>query len=109
MLAFLWTVQLLILQGKGKDVQCPSRNLLLGEDGDLSGQRLTGLTLDGYIFPFAVNNVVLGGERDGLTGDFRGAEWAGATFDPTGKRLFVNNFTAGIISAITGQWARGSL
>jgi uncharacterized protein len=87
----------------------PSGNLLLCEDGDLSGQRLAGLTLDGVIFPFAVNNVVLSGERNGLTGDFRGAEWAGATFDPSGKWLFVNNFAPGITFAITGPWARGSL
>ncbi len=87
----------------------PGGNLLLCEDGDLSGQRLAGLTLDGQIFPFAVNNVVLSGERNGFAGDFRGAEWAGATFDPTGKWLFVNNFTPGITFAITGPWAKGSL
>jgi secreted PhoX family phosphatase len=86
----------------------PNGNLLLCEDGDLDGLRLAGLTLDGQVFPFAVNNVVLNGERNGLKGDFRGAEWAGATFDPTGKWLFVNNFAPGITFAITGPWARGA-
>ena len=37
-------------------------------------------------------------------GDYRGAEWAGATFSPDGATLFVNIQTPGITFAITGPW-----
>jgi secreted PhoX family phosphatase len=36
--------------------------------------------------------------------DYSGFEWAGATFDPTGKWLFVNIQDPGITFAITGPW-----
>jgi secreted PhoX family phosphatase len=42
-------------------------------------------------------------------GDFRGIEFAGACFDPTGRVLFVSIQTPGITFAITGPWARGNL
>ena len=79
-------------------------DIVLCEDGDLTGQRLQGLTADGQVFPLAQNNVVLRGEKNGLTGDFRGVEWAGATFSPDGKWLFANIQTPGITFAITGPW-----
>ncbi|HZN61682.1 MAG TPA: alkaline phosphatase PhoX [Planctomycetota bacterium] len=87
----------------------PRGGIILCEDGDLTGQRLQGLTLDGQIFEFARNNVQLNGERNGLTGDFRGIEWAGATYSHDGKWLFVNIQTPGITFAITGPWSNGSL
>ncbi|HZL70919.1 MAG TPA: alkaline phosphatase PhoX [Planctomycetota bacterium] len=87
----------------------PRGGLILCEDGSLDGQRLQGLTLDGQIFEFARNNVVLNGERNSLTGDFRGIEWAGATFDWKGEWLFANIQTPGITFAITGPWHKGSL
>ncbi len=49
-------------------------------------------------------NVQLSGERNGLKGDFRRSEWAGATHSPDGKWLFVNNQVPGITFAITGDW-----
>jgi len=79
-------------------------DIVLCEDGDLSGQRLQGLSLDGQVFPIARNNVVLHGEKNGFTGDFRGFEWAGATWSPDGKWLFANIQTPGITFAITGPW-----
>jgi secreted PhoX family phosphatase len=79
-------------------------DIVLCEDGDLSGQRLQGLSLDGQVFPIARNNVVLHGEKNGLAGDFRGFEWAGATWSPDGKWLFANIQTPGITFAITGPW-----
>ena len=36
--------------------------------------------------------------------DYRGSEWAGATFSPDGKTLFVNIQTPGVTFAITGPW-----
>jgi len=86
----------------------PRGGLVLCEDG--SGEEfLHGLTIDGEIFKFASNNVVLNGERNGLVGDFRGSEWAGATYSPDGEWLFANIQTPGITFAITGPWAEGAL
>jgi secreted PhoX family phosphatase len=85
----------------------PRGGLVLCEDGDVVPQRLHGLTQDGRIFPLAANNVVLNGERNGITGDFRGDEWCGATFSGDGRWLFVNMQTPGITYAITGPWGTG--
>lgn len=52
----------------------------------------------------AWNNVQLQGEKHGLRGDFRGSEWAGATFSPDGRWLFANLQSPGIRLAITGPW-----
>jgi uncharacterized protein len=86
----------------------PRGGLVLCEDG--SGEEfLHGLTVDGEIFPFAKNTVVLNGERNGFVGDFRGSEWAGACYSPDGKWLFANLQSPGITVAITGPWASGAL
>jgi secreted PhoX family phosphatase len=86
----------------------PRGGLVLCEDG--SGEEfLHGLTVDGEIFPFAKNAVVLNGERNGIAGDFTGSEWAGACYSPDGKWLFANIQSPGITFAITGPWAAGAL
>jgi uncharacterized protein len=86
----------------------PRGGLVLCEDG--SGQEfMHGLTVEGEIFRFAQNNVVLNGERNGLVGDFRGSEWAGACYSPDGKWLFANIQSPGITFAITGPWMSGAL
>ena len=86
----------------------PRGGLVLCEDG--SGQEfLHGLTIDGEIFQFARNNVVLNGERNGIVGDFRGSEWAGACYSPDGEWLFANIQSPGITFAITGPWLEGAL
>jgi hypothetical protein len=87
----------------------PRGGLLLCEDGDLNGTRLVGVGKDGRPFPFAQNDVVLAGEVNGFTGDFRGSEWCGACFDPSGRWLFVNVQDPGLTLAITGPWERGPL
>ena len=78
----------------------------LCEDGQ-GEDHVRGLTTSGEIFPFATNNVVLGGERNGLEGDFRDSEFAGATFSPDGRWLFFNVQTPGISFAVTGPWEAG--
>jgi uncharacterized protein len=90
----------------------PRGGLVLCEDG--SGREfLHGLTPDGEIFPFAENNIVLPPEfqqSKGYSGDFRGSEWAGATFEPkNGNWLFANIQSPGVTFAITGPWRRGTL
>ncbi|MEM6779608.1 MAG: alkaline phosphatase PhoX [Planctomycetota bacterium] len=85
----------------------PHGGLVLCEDGDYGDdeypQRIHLLSQDGHLLPLAVNDVQLRGEK-GFRGDFRGREWAGATFSPDGKWLFANIQTPGITFAITGPW-----
>ncbi|MGH7306493.1 MAG: alkaline phosphatase PhoX [Candidatus Rokuibacteriota bacterium] len=86
----------------------PRGGLVLCEDGGGS-EFLHGLTVDGEIFRFAQNNVVLNGERNAIVGDFRGSEFAGATYSPDGKWLFFNIQSPGITIAVTGPWRDGAL
>ena len=86
----------------------PRGGLVLCEDGG-GEEFLHGLTVKGTIFPFAKNNVVLNGERNGIIGDFRGSEWAGACYSPDGNWLFANIQSPGITFAITGPWQKGGL
>ncbi len=74
------------------------RGLVVCEDGE-GTQRMRGLTREGRIFDFASN----------LVPGFEHREFAGATFSPDGKTLFVNIQTPGLTFAIWGPWAKGSL
>jgi secreted PhoX family phosphatase len=86
----------------------PRGGLVLCEDG--SGEEfMHGLTVNGEIFPFAKNNVILNGERNGFVGSFTGAEFAGACYSPDGEWLFANIQSPGITFAITGPWETGAL
>ena len=106
----------LIFESPGKDVLdmpdnicvSPRGGLVLCEDG-ATDNFVRGLSLDGDIFPFARNNVVVDGERNGFAGDFRAREFAGATYSPDGRWLFFNAQTPGITFAVTGPWAGGNL
>jgi len=88
------------------------------EDAFGPGERLMGLTPAGETYVFAKNNVMLspadiagaGKSAEFVEeGDHRQNEFAGATFDPSGRWLFVNTQTPGITFAITGPWERGLL
>lgn len=82
----------------------PHGGLLLCEDSGNRRQLLRGLTTGGRIFDFATNLV-----HDG--------EWAGATFSPDGRVLFVNiqgdsrgePKKLGMSFAIWGPWESGAL
>ena len=102
----------------------PRGGVLMCEDGGGvadefgQGERLLGLTPAGETYVFAKNNVTLDPgalSKAGKSAEFveavdhRDDEWAGATFDPTGRMLFVNIQTPGITFAITGPWERGML
>ncbi len=52
---------------------------------------------------------MLNGERNGIIGDFRGTEFAGACYSPNGQWLFGNLQGPGITFAITGPWGTGAL
>jgi uncharacterized protein len=86
----------------------PRGGILLCEDNNYGAaeypQRMFGLSQDGKLVKFAENNIQLAGQRNGFSGDFRTNEWAGCSFSPEGKWLFVNIQTPGITFAITGPW-----
>ena len=91
----------------------PRGGIVLCEDGD-GLEYLHGLTADGAVFPFALNNVVIpAGGVPGKSvnpGTYTGSEWAGSVFEPkNGNWLFANLQSPGITFAITGPWRRGSL
>jgi secreted PhoX family phosphatase len=99
----------------------PRGGVLACEDGGGTmdeygfGNRLLGLTTSGESYLFAKNNVVLSDadvRRIGkkvAANDYRGSEFCGACFDPTGQFLFVNAQAPGITFAIWGPWGRGPL
>ena len=108
----------LLFQSPGADVLnapdnicvSPRGGLVLCEDG--SGEEfLHGLTVDGEIFPFAKNSVLLPEAHNELVpaGDYRSSEWAGACYSPDGPWLFANIQSPGITFAITGPWKSGAL
>lgn len=101
----------------------PRGGILTCDDGAAAvdrygtGQRLMGFRNDGLAYIFAKNNAQLSPAdiaRIGKTGqfdpaDYRGAEFCGATFDWTGRTLFVNSQSPGVTYAISGPWALGNL
>jgi uncharacterized protein len=106
----------LVYESPGKEVLnmpdniciSPRGGLVLCEDGT-ENPCIHGLTAGGEIFRFARNNVVLNGERNGIKGDFRSREMAGATFSADGRWLFFNVQTPGFTVALTGPWDKGFL
>lgn len=91
----------------------PRGGIVLCEDGS-EGEYLHGLTTDGQIFPFALNQIVIpaGGVpgKSVAPGNYSGSEWCGSTFEPkNGNWLFANAQSPGITFAITGPWRTGSL
>ena len=72
----------------------PRGTLVLCEDHD-QGNYLRGLTTDGDLFSIARNTIGSGND-----------EFAGSTFSPDGRTLFVNiQASRGLTFAIWGDWA----
>ena len=73
------------------------------------GTRLLQVDGNGLVRVMGENNMDLGEAIPGKPmiepNDYRDSEWAGATFSPDGKTLFVNIQTPGVTFAITGPWA----
>ena len=77
----------------------PRKCALMCEDGPVENY-LRGVTPEGEIFDFALN-AVAGRQQE---------EFAGSTFTPDGKVLFVNQqASSGLTFAIWGPWKRGVL
>ena len=87
----------------------PRGSIVLCEDSYLPVARMRGLTPDGKVIALADNDMQFNGELHDLTGDYRTQEWAGVTFSPDGKWMFVNIQTPGVTFAITGPWGEGLL
>ncbi|MFN0184151.1 MAG: alkaline phosphatase PhoX [Aquabacterium sp.] len=94
----------------------PRGALLVCEDGDAVPQALRGLTLDGTIFPFCLNNADFTANGIGryvrpsgrvFDLDWREQEFTGASFHH--EWLFVNIQRPGVTLAITGPWENGAL
>ena len=92
-------------------------SIILCEDGggiqSTSGQFIAGARLllvgeNNIARPVAENNINLStpvSDRESIAvGDYRSSEWAGATFTPDGKTLYVNIQSPGVTFAIEGPW-----
>ena len=82
------------------------RNLL---GGYARGTRLLRVDGNGVVRVMGENNMNIAEAIPGKPmiepDDYRGSEWAGATFSPDGRTLFVNIQSPGVTFAITGPWA----
>ena len=93
----------------GLVLACEDGGGLQNAAGELvRGTRLLALGRDGRAVEIGENNIVLDTPIPGRpaieTADYRGSEWAGATFSPDGKTLFVNIQSPGVTFAIDGPW-----
>ncbi|MBC8123819.1 MAG: DUF839 domain-containing protein, partial [Gemmatimonadaceae bacterium] len=79
-----------VLDNPDNIVVAPFGDLFLCEDGDAT-QFVVGVTPQGELYQFARNAV-------------NDNEFAGATFSPDGKTMFVNIQTPGYTFAISGPW-----
>ncbi|MEM7203505.1 MAG: alkaline phosphatase PhoX [Planctomycetota bacterium] len=96
---------------RGGILVCEDGSGLAGPGGRVVGTRMLGIDRQGGSFVFAENNMVIDDPLPGrpfiLPGDYRGSEWAGATFDPFSRFFYVNIQTPGVTFIISGPWRRG--
>ncbi|MEW5535975.1 alkaline phosphatase PhoX, partial [Streptomyces virginiae] len=70
------------------------------EDGG-GAQYVFGVTAGGEVYPVARNADDIGGPGAPEWGEF-----AGVTFSPDGRTMYVNAYTPGTTFAVTGPWRR---
>jgi uncharacterized protein len=99
----------------------PRGGIIVCEDGGNSadpfgtGTRILGISAQGDSFIFCKNNISLsaaqitGADKSIAPGNYRGSEFAGACWEPSGRILFCNIQTPGITFAITGPWGVGGI
>ncbi|MGW1552235.1 alkaline phosphatase PhoX [Streptomyces sp. NPDC002346] len=100
---------LVVVFGPGTDVQLPGEspdNICLTSDGGLmvcedgnGAQHVFGVTRHGEVYAMARGRQNIGTAEDPEWGEF-----AGVTFAPDGRTMFVNCYTPGTTFAVTGPW-----
>ncbi|MGW1719542.1 alkaline phosphatase PhoX [Streptomyces sp. NPDC002156] len=90
------------LPGESPDNIClaPSGGLMVCEDGE-GAQHVYGVTRGGEVYAMARNAQNIGTESAPEWGEF-----AGVTFSPDGRTMYVNCYTPGTTFAVTGPWKR---
>ncbi|MER7822795.1 alkaline phosphatase PhoX [Streptomyces sp. NPDC096097] len=88
------------LPGDSPDNIClaPDGGLMVCEDGG-GAQYVFGVTEGGEVYPMARN-----AEDIGRPGAPEWGEFAGVTFSPDGRTMFVNAYAPGTTFAVTGPW-----
>ncbi|MEU1297101.1 alkaline phosphatase PhoX [Streptomyces sp. NPDC005840] len=88
------------LPGESPDNIClaPGGGLMVCEDGD-GAQHVFGVTRGGEVYPLA-----RGRQDIGTPGAPAWGEFAGVTFAPDGRTMYVNCYTPGTTFAVTGPW-----
>ncbi|OEV04485.1 alkaline phosphatase PhoX [Streptomyces oceani] len=88
------------MPGEEPDNIClaPSGGLMVCEDGE-GAQHVYGLTRHGKVYPMARGRQNIGTPEEPAWGEF-----AGVTFSPDNRTMFVNCYTPGTTFAITGPW-----
>jgi secreted PhoX family phosphatase len=102
-------IRLEVVFGPATDVQLPGDspdNICLAPDGGLmvcedggGAQYVFGVTPGGEVYPVARN-----ADDIGEPGAPEYGEFAGVTFSPDGRTLYVNAYTPGTTFAVTGPW-----
>ncbi|MFD8411291.1 alkaline phosphatase PhoX [Streptomyces sp. NPDC059650] len=103
------TVRLDVVFGPATDVRLPGDspdNICLAPDGGLmvcedggGAQYVFGVTPVGEVYPVARN-----ADDIGRPGAPEYGEFAGVTFSPDGRTMYVNAYTPGTTFAVTGPW-----
>jgi len=88
------------MPGESPDNIClaPSGGLMVCEDGG-GAQHVYGLTRHGEVYPLARNARNIGTPEEPEYGEF-----AGVTFSPDGRTMYVNCYKPGTTFAVTGPW-----
>ncbi|MGW0391510.1 alkaline phosphatase PhoX [Streptomyces sp. NPDC003042] len=88
------------LPGESPDNICPAPDggLMVCEDGG-GAQYVLGVTVDGEVYPMARN-----ADDIGMPGAPEWGEFAGVTFSPDGRTMYVNAYLPGTTFAVTGPW-----
>jgi secreted PhoX family phosphatase len=78
----------------------PQGGLMVCEDGD-GAQHVFGVTRGRTVYPMARNRQNIGTAQEPAWGEF-----AGVTFSPDGRTMYLNVYDPGTTFAVTGPWRR---
>ena len=96
------------VHGNGLILACEDGGGHVDATGTTRGTRLLAVGREGHAFVVGENNMRLEVPIEGKPAiepaDYTSGEWAGATFSPDGKTLYVNIQFPGVTLAIEGPW-----